>query len=99
MGLDRVELPTSRLSHVRSVVRLVQEEMRGGSCSRVFEIPVAADKDVVGNTVSVHHPHDPEWFQLLAYFISGLAYDVSDDCCQMERAGDDSAVTAALRAP
>ena len=32
---------------------------------------IKQDITIEGNTLSVHHPHDPEWFQMLAYFISG----------------------------
>lgn len=32
---------------------------------------IKQDITIEGDTVSVHHPHDPEWFQMLSYFISG----------------------------
>lgn len=30
---------------------------------------IKQDITIEGNTVSVHHPHDPEWFQMLTYFV------------------------------
>lgn len=29
---------------------------------------IKQDITIEGNTVSIHHPHDPEWFHMLAYF-------------------------------
>lgn len=32
---------------------------------------LAHDVTIEGTTLGVHHPHDPEWFQMIAYFVFG----------------------------
>lgn len=32
---------------------------------------IGQDLTIEGNVVSVHHPHDPIWFQIIAYFMMG----------------------------